>query len=212
MARTIARDHEEKRALIRKRAARVFAETGFDRASMSKLAADCGVSKASIYHYYASKQALLFDILEQHLNALLKRLQSIRDEEPGQRLQAMLREILLAYRGADDEHRLQINALGQLPGDEQARLKSCQRQIVELMRQAIVDAGPVELGRDRRKLNATTMSVFGMLNWFYMWNRDDSEEARIDYADLVGNLLQGGFSGVVQSPVSLTDMPQRRSG
>ncbi|MEZ5872355.1 MAG: TetR/AcrR family transcriptional regulator [Nitratireductor sp.] len=202
MARTIARDHEEKRALIRKRAARVFAETGFDRASMSQLAADCGISKASIYHYYASKQALLFDILDHHLNALAERLSGIDAAKPQERLNAMLREILLAYRGADDEHRLQINAIGQLPVGEQEKLKSCQRKIVAVMRSAIAEAGPAGLANDSRKLHATTMSVFGMLNWFYMWNRDDTVEARLDYASLVGGLLQGGFAAISEDEFS----------
>ena len=212
MARTIAADHGEKRSLIRKRAAKVFAETGFDRASMSQLAADCGISKASVYHYYASKQALLFDILDHHLESLFQRLVDLDADTAQERLNVMLREILLAYRGADDEHRLQINAMGQLPQQEQERLKARQKEIVALMRDVICEAGPAELAGDKRKLHAVTMSVFGMLNWFYMWNRDDSEAARIDYGELVGQLLQNGFSGVVQAPVSVAGTQQRRSG
>ena len=63
MARTIAKDHDAKRAHILKTAARVFAEEGFARASMNQLARACGISKANIYHYYDSKDALHFDIL-----------------------------------------------------------------------------------------------------------------------------------------------------
>ncbi|MDP7151015.1 MAG: helix-turn-helix domain-containing protein, partial [Paracoccaceae bacterium] len=74
MARTIAKDHDEKRALIRKAAAKVFAEQGFDRASMSLLAKEAGISKANIYHYYGSKDALLFDLLDTKLAALLRRI------------------------------------------------------------------------------------------------------------------------------------------
>ena len=64
MVRTIAKDHDEKRKQILKSAAKVFADQGFDRASMSLLARECGISKANIYHYYDSKDALLFDILD----------------------------------------------------------------------------------------------------------------------------------------------------
>jgi AcrR family transcriptional regulator len=72
MARTIAKDHEAKREAILKTAAVFFAKQGFDRASMVKLADACGVSKALIYHYYPSKDALLFDILDTHLTALVE--------------------------------------------------------------------------------------------------------------------------------------------
>ena len=62
MARTRAKDHDTKRAEIMKVAARTFADAGYHGASMSALARDCGISKALVYHYYASKEALLFDI------------------------------------------------------------------------------------------------------------------------------------------------------
>ncbi len=64
MARSRARDHDEKREAILHRAAIVFARDGYDRASMAGLAAEIGVSKALLYHYHASKEALLYDMSE----------------------------------------------------------------------------------------------------------------------------------------------------
>ncbi|MGB7317185.1 MAG: helix-turn-helix domain-containing protein, partial [Planktotalea sp.] len=74
MPRPIAKDHAEKRLHILKEAARVFAEEGIARASMAQVAVAAGVSKANIYHYYDSKHALLFDILDSYLCALRDRL------------------------------------------------------------------------------------------------------------------------------------------
>ena len=74
MARTIAKDHDQKRGQILKSAAKVFAEQGFDRASMTQLARECGTSKANIYHYYDSKDAILFDILDCYLSELRDRI------------------------------------------------------------------------------------------------------------------------------------------
>jgi hypothetical protein len=37
------------------------------------------------------------------------------------------------------------------------------------------------------------MSIYGMLNWYYMWNRDPSEEARIAYANTVTDLVLNGI-------------------
>ena len=59
MARGLARDHDEKRAALRKGAAAYFATHGFDRASMTGAAKSCGVSKAPISHYWASTEDLL---------------------------------------------------------------------------------------------------------------------------------------------------------
>jgi hypothetical protein len=37
------------------------------------------------------------------------------------------------------------------------------------------------------------MSVFGMLNWYYMWNTGAGTKAREDYADLVSTLTVHGI-------------------
>ncbi|MFZ1813267.1 MAG: TetR family transcriptional regulator [Rhizobiaceae bacterium] len=198
VARTIAKDHDAKRRLIRDRAAAVFAGSGFDKASMSLLAIDCGISKASIYHYYQSKDALLFDILDNHLRNIAAKVGEVASSnlEPVAKLDAMILSILLAYRGADDEHRLQFNSLSALPGAQQEELRGHQRRIVDMVRKVLREVRPDTMGGDARRLQATTMSLFGMLNWFYMWNRDDSEQARIDYARLVASLLKGGLGAI----------------
>ena len=101
MPRGIARDHEEKRSAIRKGAAAYFAEHGFDRASMTAAARHCGVSKALIYHYYDSKEALLFDILDTHLSTLVNQVEAAPETDG---LRGLVRAILQAYKGADAEH------------------------------------------------------------------------------------------------------------
>ena len=121
MARTRAADYDEKRNAILKRSSRLFADGGFERTSMSQVANTCGVSKALLYHYYASKEALLYDILYGHLKELVDAV-----EEAGSatgtaedRLRALVGAILDAYRDADAEHKVQINALASLPEDKQ---------------------------------------------------------------------------------------------
>jgi AcrR family transcriptional regulator len=198
VARTIAKDHDEKRGQILAAAARVFAEQGYDRASMSLLAKECGISKANIYHYYDSKEALLFDMLDTYLRALRDRIAGVDGAglTPEEHLRAVVLEILLAYRGADDEHRVQIGGIAALPADQQKVLRDYQKDLVAQVADIVRAVAPEVFGDDRRKLRAATMSVFGMLNWFYMWNHDDSAAARRDYADLVTRLVLHGVRGL----------------
>ncbi len=198
MARTIAKDHDEKRAQILRRAAEVFATEGFDRASMSQLAQACGISKANIYHYYSGKDALLFDILDSYLRALRDRILAVdlTGLAPDQALYALLREFLLAYQGADHEHRLQVRRLNILPPDEQKILRAYQRDMVRRVSQVLEAAAPRALGHDPGRLRATTMSVFGMLNWFYMWNAQADRPAREEYARLITDLTLKGVQGL----------------
>ena len=198
MARTIAKDHGEKRAQILKAAAKVFAEQGFDRASMSKLAAECGISKANIYHYYDSKDALLFDLLDNYLSTLRDRVCGVDAVglPPEEALRRTVLEILLAYQGADDEHRVQSAGIAVLPADQQQVLRAYQRDMVRQMSLILARLAPAHLKNDASRLRAATMSVFGMLNWFYMWNPGADEAARRDYAALVSDMVLKGLPGL----------------
>ena len=197
MARTIAKDHDQKRARILDTAARVFATEGFDRASMTQLARECGISKANIYHYYDGKQALLFDVLDSYLRDLRDRI-CIADEgatDPETRFRQMVGEILHAYQGADHYHKVQMNALSVLPDAQRRHLRGYQRQLVEAMAKALADVAPAAFAVDADRLRATTMSVFGMLNWFFMWNTTAGASERDDYAKLVAELTLDGVRG-----------------
>lgn len=194
MARTIAKDHDQKREQILKMAAKVFADQGFDRASMTLLAKECGISKANIYHYYDSKDAILYDILETYLRELRDRICNVDLDglNPEQKLRKAVREILFAYQGADDEHRVQISGMSALTEEQQKRLRGYQLDLVNFVRDILLEMSPGSFDGAKDKLRGATMSVFGMLNWYYMWNTGAGAKAREDYADLVSTLTMHG--------------------
>jgi AcrR family transcriptional regulator len=189
VARGLARDHDAKRAALRKGAARYFARHGYDRASMAGAARDCGVSKALIYHYYDSKEALLFDILDAHLGHLVAVVEAARPEG----VRGLVRAILDAYEDADAEHKLQLEALDALPPEMKAPLMEAQRRLVQAMSAAVAEEAP-HLPADR--LRAVTMSVFGILNWVYMWHRPGKGLTRAAYAELASDFVLAGLRGV----------------
>ncbi len=195
MARTIAKDYDQKREQILKTAAKVFAEAGFDRASMSQLAKACNISKANIYHYYDSKDALLFGVLDTYLRELRDRLKMVNGAgiSPDDHLRELVKEVLMAYHGADDEHRVQASGISSLTGDQQKILRGYQREMVEQMSDVVKAIAPAKYTQNPQRLLETTMSIYGMLNWYYMWNRDPSEEARIGYAKTVTDLVLNGI-------------------
>src|SRR3954451_8639813 len=71
MARTRANDYDKKRFGILSRSAALFAAHGYTGTSITMIAEACGVSKALMYHYYNSKDAVLFDLLSDHLQHLV---------------------------------------------------------------------------------------------------------------------------------------------
>lgn len=195
MARSIAKDHDDKRRIILKGAAKIFAIEGFDRASMSSVAGACAISKANIYHYYASKDDILFDILDTYLASLRDQIIALDDLSVScdERYLATLNNFLHAYHGADYEHKLQINELDRLSPAKSKVLRGYQSDLVNHMSEIIKLIAPDRFQDDETQLRVITMSVFGMLNWFYMWNRSDEAQARSDYARTIFDLTTKGI-------------------
>ncbi len=197
MARPRAQDYDQKRRTILKTATQLFAAQGYDRASIASVAAECGVSKALLYHYYDSKDQLLFDIIRTHLEELNSALDAVDDPElpPERRLRLLIGELLELYRGADDEHRVQINAMPTLPTELADELRALERQLVGRFSAVLLAVNPALEG-ERPFLKPATMSLFGMLNWVYLWFRPDGPITREDYADLATTLILEGVKAV----------------
>ena len=198
MARTKAVDYEQKREAILRSAAKLFADVGYDRSSMNQLAEACGVSKALLYHYYPGKDALLFDVIGAHLKALCKTVEEAdrTDAAPEARLHGLVAALLQAYREADHEHKVQINEMKHLPAIEQDALKDLERRLVGCFAEAVRGLNP---DMDPRHLKPVTMSLFGMLNWHYMWFRPGGGISREEYADLASKLIVDGVRGLTSS-------------
>lgn len=193
LARRRARDYDDKRAAMLHQAAIIFSRDGYDRASMAQLAGELGVSKALLYHYHASKEALLFAIVQNHLDKLVETVQEADDASlaPEQRLEALVVALLEAYRDADAEHRVQIEGMRLLPDAQQEKLKELERRLVGIFSDAIRALDPAGFAGNGL-LKPVTMSLFGMTNWAYMWFRDGGALSRDDYARLATRLLVDG--------------------
>jgi AcrR family transcriptional regulator len=198
MARTRAQDFEEKSLAILASAAEVFAVQGMDKGSMSQVAQHAGVSKALLYHYYPSKDALLFAIMMTHLHELNDAAEKADDAalEPKMRLRALVGAVLETYRGADFEHKVLLNAQLVLNDEQRAEVLKAERQLVRRFSDVIDTIAPNLNSKERPLLTPVTMSLFGMLNWMYMWFKDGGRISREDYADVATNLLLGGMQSV----------------
>jgi TetR/AcrR family transcriptional regulator len=195
MARPRAADYDDKRAAVLARAARLFAEQGYDRTSMTEIAQALGVSKALFYHYFPAKDALLFAIIRTHLDELVSAVEAAAAQplDPRARLNAIIVSILDCYRDADAEHKIQINHLAQLPEARQAELRALERRLVAVMAEAVRGLNPA---MPRRLVKPVAMSIFGTLNWKYMWFREDGPMSRASYAELVTQIFADGVAGV----------------
>jgi AcrR family transcriptional regulator len=197
MARTRANDYEDKQRSILAGAAAVFAELGMDKSSMSLVAKRCDISKPLLYHYYESKDALIFDIVRTHLIELDEALAAADhpDAPPEERLRLLIHQVLEKYRDADNEHKVQLNIAGTLGEEQAAEIHALERQIVKRFTPVILQINP-QLNERKPFLMPVTMSLFGMLNWVYLWFRDEGPITRDDYADMATTLVLGGIKAI----------------
>lgn len=214
MARTRANDYDKKRLGILSQSASLFAQHGFTGTSITMIAEACGVSKALMYHYYNSKDDVLFDLLADHLNHLIVAVEAASESagDGKERLFAICTALLEAYRGADAEHQVQISSLKLLPQAQQSVLKELERQLVVIFSNAIAATLPTVADRPD-VLKPLTMSLFGMLNWHYLWFRDGKGMTREAYARMAAGLVLAGAEDAIASigPVSETTAAKRSS-
>jgi AcrR family transcriptional regulator len=71
----IPRDSEAKLQHILRHAAQIFAERGFEGASIRDISRATGISLSGLYYYFESKQKLLYLIQKHAFTSILSRLQ-----------------------------------------------------------------------------------------------------------------------------------------
>ena len=197
--------------MIVETAARLYADKGFVGASVSDLAAALGASKSLIYHYYPSKEEILFEVMDQHLRLLSQAADRVlaRDLPPPDKLRALARAFMGHYVGAAARHKVLLNELGALPPARRAEIVARQRRLIADVEQLLTAIRP-GLSVDLRRPAA--MLFFGMINWTHTWFRADGPVSADRVADLAADLILKGMAGSNPSPRSGGGGPRSGGG
>lgn len=197
MARTQAADYEAQRAAILDFAAESFAERGYAACSMSDIAAKSGASKARLYHYYESKEAMLFDLLDRHTQRLVDIALEVRDRAkrdklaPKDELRAMIAAFLDAYRTSRTRHIALLNDVKFLGQKQQDKILARERAVVDAYTEALKRAFPTRV--QPANARALTMMLMGSMNWTFTWLKPDGPLSYADYAGVVTDTLFRGL-------------------
>lgn len=198
MARTQAADYDERRLAIVETAARLFARDGFLGASVADVAEACMLSKSALYHYYSSKEDILYDVMHSYIVALNAAAQAIV-AGPGDakaKLRALTREFMSRYVGAADRHKVLLNDLERLPKARRQAIVSMQRGLIDTMADLLCEIEPRLRLREAERRPAA-MLVFGMINWTHTWFDPDGAVSAEQLADMAVDLALGGLKKAV---------------
>ncbi len=174
-------------------ATEVFCVKGYEGASMRDLSRATGKSLAGLYHYFQSKERLLF-LVQKHtfttiVDKLKARLEGVTN--PEQCIRIFILNHLEYF--VSNEHGLKVlahedevlkNGLGsQIAGIKREYYRICLGLMEELRRDRGLDFNT----------RTAVMSLFGMINWIYTWydpRVDGNAEA---LAERMGNMVLNGI-------------------
>ncbi|MGU7841222.1 TetR/AcrR family transcriptional regulator [Burkholderia sp. AW33-5] len=198
MARTRAPDHESQREQILDLAAEKFAQTSYPSTSMSDLATASGTSKARLYHYYESKEAILFDLLDRYTKRLMLIIAEVEGASQRRGLSErdafaeLVRAFLAEYETSHSRHVALLNDVKYLEDAQREIVLDRQRDIVAAFARQLARAYPDRISKENQ--TSVTMMVFGMINWTFTWLKPGGRLGYRDFAEQVIDLMEHGLS------------------
>jgi AcrR family transcriptional regulator len=201
MARTRSEKYDDIQAGILRNAARLFATRGYERSSIGDLVEACVLSRGAIYHYFDSKEAILFAMLDTLVRSLLAHLEEAvaAGETPLEKFVRVIEAFVEHNARSPEEQIVLLNDLGALQDEEQRQIVQTERKIVELVGR-VLHAIDATKKMNRRNARVYTMMLFGMINYTYTWYDAKGPIKPKEFAQLAAGLFLKGF---------LADSPER---
>ena len=194
MARTRSENYDDIQRGILNAACALFAQQGYMRASIADLADACQISRGALYHYFDSKEAILFAILDAHVRQMIADVEAAMAGQSTtlDRFRAAVRAIVELNARSTNEQRLILNDLSFLSEAEQTTIKALERQLVDMVSDLLIRLD-TEGKIVKRSKRVYTMMLFGMLNFSHTWYDPKGDIAPQEFADIVVDQFLYGF-------------------
>jgi AcrR family transcriptional regulator len=179
-------------------AARLFAAKGYEATSMSDIAAAVQITKAGLYHFVESKEALLFTIMNHSLDRLHRQViepaRAVSD--PLERLRLIvrnhIRSVVTTEAGASPLAII-VDAVQGLSHPHRERIDQRKREYIVLLRETLEELqaqGRVAAAADPA---VTAFSIIGMMMWIPRWRRAEGPMSLSEVADQIVSLATSGL-------------------
>jgi AcrR family transcriptional regulator len=185
--------YREKRKRILQHAAKIFAKKGYEKASLEEIASRLKLTKASLYHYFRSKEEVLYLIQLEALEEILEDTTAIVQSESSPSVK--LKELIVAYiRSATQTHI--VGALRQqeliLP-DKWRRKIIAKRDAFDQMCRQIIKEGMASGEFRATDWKMSYMAMIGALNWIIKWYSPQGDLPVDDICKAMSDFILRGF-------------------
>jgi AcrR family transcriptional regulator len=195
MARTRSENYDDIQRGILTAACELFAKQGYMRASIAELADACKLSRGALYHYFESKEAILFAILDAHVREMIADVEAAIGGEATtlDQFRAAIRAIVELNAQSPNEQRVILNDLSFLSEAEQETIKALERQIVDAVADLLIRLDQDgKIAKRTRKVYA--MMLFGILNFSHTWYDPAGGIGPTEFADMIVDHFLYGFT------------------
>ena len=173
-------------------AARIFCEKGYEGASMRDLSRAAGMSLAGLYHYFDSKEELLYLIQKHTFRTIIERSQERLKDTKGaeQRVRIFIENHLEYFLANKDAMKVLTHEDETLKNGRGAEIRAIKREYyricLELLEDLRREKGLQFSGR------LAVLGLFGMINWIYTWHNPRVDLNAQDLAAEMSNLFLCG--------------------
>jgi len=161
---------------------------------MEQLAAEVGLAKPTLYHYFKGKDEILFGVHQEFIVQLYEsqKERSGSDEDPTDQLRGIMRDILRLMDTKRGHVRVFFEHWRDLP-DELRDTVIDQRDRYQALVEDVIRAGISDGSFQKTEARLVALAMFGMCNWAYQWYRSDGPSTSDEIADFFFDLLRNGL-------------------
>lgn len=192
MPRVRADDYDAKTQSILDSAAALFAKVGYPGAKMQDIAKACGASKSMLYHYFPTKDDLLFAMLEEHLEKVIAGIEEVAAMPRPARERFAAFVLVYAQKSAQSRRRhvSAMNDVKFLPKAMQGPLLALETKVTDLVATMLRELNP---GLPDEVYKPYTMLLLGMLNWTDTWYKPGGTIKPQELCERISRLFLRGF-------------------
>lgn len=202
MARPQSPDFAQRQQLILKSAAELFAARGYGETLLEDIAEHCGVKRSSIYHYHASKHALLHSLITWKIEDLSRKvdLAVASVQGPKQQLAALINTLVQDYVTSPHEIHILNTQSHHLDAQAQASIARLQARLIGQARSAVSELCPTQRWGPKLDM-ALTMMLFGMINWLPAWYKPQGGLSPQQLVEVIVGQFLGGLAHLTDPQV-----------
>jgi AcrR family transcriptional regulator len=193
-----AKSIESPRQRLLGSAVELFAHQGYTGSSVRDLARNSEISLAGLYHHFASKEEILFEIQKEAFEQLLAPLAHFdRTIPPGVRLELFVKNHIGFFSRQTTKMKLLSHELSALEGERGNHIGRLRAKYYQICLEAVTDLLE-DMGGSEVSPRVATMSLFGMINWIYRWYPRPSDPGPDELARQMLMLFLHGIKGRVR--------------